>query len=158
MLWRPGSWQRRIPMLLLLMSLQIQVWEWHLKEGRTWAQLLDMLLGMQSIRNKSGYLAWRIWDLSQTQPHAAFEALTHGLTGKWSYLCRATPDISTQLTIDCDLKFFRLWLEKFLLITWSAGNQANTFYKRLASLLSELIPSNLLWGIGGTLGNKMFIY
>ena len=29
-----------------------------------------------------------------TQPHAAFSALTHGLSSKWTYLCRAVPNIS----------------------------------------------------------------
>ena len=31
---------------------------------------------------------------AKTQPHAAFSALTHGVSSKWTYLCRTTPDIS----------------------------------------------------------------
>ena len=37
----------------------------------------------------------RLAHYAESQPHAAFAALTHGLTSKWSYLCRATPSISS---------------------------------------------------------------
>ena len=30
----------------------------------------------------------------ETQPHAAYAALTHGILSKWTHLCRTTPDIS----------------------------------------------------------------
>ena len=32
--------------------------------------------------------------IASSQPHAAYAALTHGLTSKWSYLLRTVPDIS----------------------------------------------------------------
>ena len=35
--------------------------------------------------------------IARTQPHAAFSALTHGLTSKWIYLSRTTPDIGPLL-------------------------------------------------------------
>ena len=31
--------------------------------------------------------------IAKTQPHAAYSALTHGLLSKWTYLCRAVPNI-----------------------------------------------------------------
>lgn len=34
---------------------------------------------------------------AESQPHAAYGALTHGLTSKWTYLCRTTPNIATLL-------------------------------------------------------------
>ena len=34
---------------------------------------------------------------AESQPHAAFAVLTHGLIGKWCYLARTTPDISNLL-------------------------------------------------------------
>ncbi len=33
----------------------------------------------------------------KTQPHAAYSALTHGLTSKWAYLSRTTPNIGPML-------------------------------------------------------------
>ena len=35
--------------------------------------------------------------LASTQPHAAYSAFTHGLTSRWTYLARTTPNISTLL-------------------------------------------------------------
>ena len=35
--------------------------------------------------------------ISSSQPHAAFAALTHGMSSKWSYLSRTTPCISQYL-------------------------------------------------------------
>ena len=35
--------------------------------------------------------------IAKTQPHAAYSALTHGLSSKWTYLCRAIPNISNLL-------------------------------------------------------------
>ena len=35
--------------------------------------------------------------IAVTQPHAAFSALTHGLTSRWTYLSRTIPDIGPQL-------------------------------------------------------------
>ena len=35
--------------------------------------------------------------IARTQPHDAFSALTHGLTSKWIYLSRTTPDIGPLL-------------------------------------------------------------
>ena len=32
-----------------------------------------------------------------TQPHAAFTAFTHGLTSRWTYLARTTPQIEDLL-------------------------------------------------------------
>ena len=32
--------------------------------------------------------------IASSQPHAAYGAFTHGLTGRWSYLARTVPDIS----------------------------------------------------------------
>ena len=32
--------------------------------------------------------------VATTQPHAAYSALTHGLSSKWTYLCRTVPNIS----------------------------------------------------------------
>lgn len=32
--------------------------------------------------------------IAESQPHAAFAGLIHGLIGKWCFLCRSTPDIS----------------------------------------------------------------
>ena len=36
--------------------------------------------------------------ISQTQPHAAYSAFVHGLTGHWSHVMRTIPDISHLLT------------------------------------------------------------
>ena len=36
-------------------------------------------------------------DITVTQPHAAYSALTHGLMSKWTYLSRTTPDIGPLL-------------------------------------------------------------
>ena len=35
--------------------------------------------------------------IANSQPHAAFGEITHGLSNKWSYLSRTTPDISLVL-------------------------------------------------------------
>ena len=35
----------------------------------------------------------RLSSIAITQPHAAFTAFTHGLTSKWTYLARTTPNI-----------------------------------------------------------------
>ena len=35
--------------------------------------------------------------IASTQPHAAYSAFTHGLTSRWTYLARTTPNISTLL-------------------------------------------------------------
>ena len=35
----------------------------------------------------------RLAEIADSQPHAAYGAITHGLAGKWSYLSRTTPDI-----------------------------------------------------------------
>ena len=35
--------------------------------------------------------------IAKTQPHAAYSALTHGLSSKWTYLCRAIPNVSNLL-------------------------------------------------------------
>ena len=36
-------------------------------------------------------------NIATTQPHAAYAAYTHGLTSRWSYLSRTTPNISDEL-------------------------------------------------------------
>ena len=33
-------------------------------------------------------------DFATIQPHAAYSALNHGLSSKWTYLCQTTPSIS----------------------------------------------------------------
>ena len=40
-------------------------------------------------------------EIAVSQPHAAYSALTHGLSSKWSYLSRVTPDISHLLQTEC---------------------------------------------------------
>ena len=35
--------------------------------------------------------------IAKTQPHAAYSALTHGLSSKWTYLCHTVPNISNLL-------------------------------------------------------------
>ncbi len=39
----------------------------------------------------------RLSEIAQTQPQAAYAALTHGLLSKWTYLARTTPDIKALL-------------------------------------------------------------
>ena len=39
----------------------------------------------------------RLAKFAQVQPHAAYSALTHGLSSHWLYLCRTTPNISEVL-------------------------------------------------------------
>ena len=36
----------------------------------------------------------KLTNIALSQPHAAYSALTHGLTSKWTYLCRTTPNIN----------------------------------------------------------------
>ena len=36
-------------------------------------------------------------EIGTTQPHAAFAALTHGLSSKWSYVIQTTPNIGDLL-------------------------------------------------------------
>ena len=36
-------------------------------------------------------------DIAQTQPHAAYSAFVHGLTGHWSHIMRTIPDIGNPL-------------------------------------------------------------
>ena len=36
----------------------------------------------------------RLAFFADTQPHAAYSSLTHGLSSKWSYICRTTSNIS----------------------------------------------------------------
>ena len=44
-------------------------------------------------------------EIAVSQPHAAYSALTHGLSNKWSYLSRVTPNISHLLNpLDVTLK------------------------------------------------------
>ena len=44
-------------------------------------------------------------EIAVSQPHAAYSALTHGLSSKWSYLSRVTPNISHLLNpLDVALK------------------------------------------------------
>ncbi len=35
----------------------------------------------------------KLSSIADTQPHAAFAALTHGLIHKWTYLARTIPDV-----------------------------------------------------------------
>lgn len=42
-------------------------------------------------------------EICRTQPHAAFAALTHGMSSKWSFLSRTTPCISHQLRVLDDI-------------------------------------------------------
>lgn len=46
--------------------------------------------------------------IALTQPHAAFAALTHGLSGKWSYLSRTTACLSSHFQKLEDLLHFQL--------------------------------------------------
>ena len=39
----------------------------------------------------------KLTTIAKTQPHAAYSALTHGLSSKWTYLCRTVPNISNFL-------------------------------------------------------------
>lgn len=39
----------------------------------------------------------RLATIAETQPHAAFAALTHRLMSKWTYLSRTIPDIGPKL-------------------------------------------------------------
>ena len=39
----------------------------------------------------------KLSEIADSQPHAAFGAITHGVSSKWTYLSRTTPDISHQL-------------------------------------------------------------
>ena len=44
-------------------------------------------------------------EIAVSQPHAAYSALTHGLSNTWSYLSRVTPNISHLLNpLDVALK------------------------------------------------------
>ena len=40
---------------------------------------------------------YNLTNIAKTQPHAAYSALTHGLSSKWTYLCRTVPNISDLL-------------------------------------------------------------
>ena len=46
-------------------------------------------------------LVSNLTEFATTQPHAAYSALIHGLSSKWTYLCRTMPNIS-QLMIPLD--------------------------------------------------------
>ena len=35
--------------------------------------------------------------IAETQPHAAYTAIAHGMVGKWNYLSRTIPNISDHL-------------------------------------------------------------
>ena len=53
---------------------------------------------------KSNVSSWQssvcnLVTIATTQPHAAYSALTHGLSSKWTYLCRTIPNISHLLTL-----------------------------------------------------------
>ncbi len=39
----------------------------------------------------------KLTTIAETEPHAAYAAITHGLASKWIYLSRTTPDISEHL-------------------------------------------------------------
>jgi hypothetical protein len=39
----------------------------------------------------------KLSDIAECQPHASHAVITHGLAGKWLYLCRTVPNISHQL-------------------------------------------------------------
>jgi hypothetical protein len=39
----------------------------------------------------------KLTTIAKTQPHAAYSALTHGLSSKWTYLSRTVPNISNLL-------------------------------------------------------------
>ncbi len=39
----------------------------------------------------------KLTTITETEPHAAYAAITHGLASKWTYLSRTTPDISEHL-------------------------------------------------------------
>ena len=39
----------------------------------------------------------KLTTIAKTQPHAAYSALTPGLSSKWTYLCRTVPNISNFL-------------------------------------------------------------
>ena len=43
-------------------------------------------------------LVTNLADIATTQPHAAYSALNHGLSSKWTYMCRTTPNMSHLLT------------------------------------------------------------
>ena len=44
-----------------------------------------------------------IYCIASTQPHAAFAALIHGLSSKWTYLCHTMPDRCTQFSLQSEL-------------------------------------------------------
>ena len=39
----------------------------------------------------------KLASIAETQPHAVYAAITHGLADKWNYLSRTTPDIGEHL-------------------------------------------------------------
>ncbi len=39
----------------------------------------------------------KLSEIADSQPHAAYGAITHGLESKWSCLSRTTPDIKIEL-------------------------------------------------------------
>ena len=41
-----------------------------------------------------GWREERLAEIADSQPHAAYGAITHGLSSKWSYLSRTTPNIN----------------------------------------------------------------
>ena len=66
---------------------------------------LDVPLGTQEYANELVAKKVEQWstelrsllNIAQSQPHAAYAALMHGLSSKWSYLSRTIPSISHHL-------------------------------------------------------------
>ena len=51
--------------------------------------MVDQFLGLQLVGEIE-----RLAEIADSQPHAAYGAITHGLSSKWSYLSRTTPNIN----------------------------------------------------------------
>ena len=79
----------------------------------------------------------RLAEIAESQPHAAYGAITHGLSGKWSYLPQTTPNIS-QL-----LEPIEYSIRTRLFLTLTGQDAPNEIPRCLFSLPASLVGLNI---------------
>ena len=79
----------------------------------------------------------KLAEIADSQPHAAYGAITHGLSSKWSYLSRTTPDIN-HLLVPIEASIRTTLLPKL-----TGHNVPNDVERRLFSLPAHLGGLNI---------------
>ena len=79
----------------------------------------------------------KLAEIADSQPHAAYGAITHGLSSKWSFLSRTTPDID-HLLVPIETSIRTILLPKL-----TGQDAPNDVERRLFSLPARLGGLNI---------------